>query len=134
VSQFSRHLHLNIPLVSANQDTVTESSMAIAMAREGGLGIIHRFMTIDQQVEKVTKVKRWGHIRIDDPYTLPITATLGELKRRRKELGVTSFLIIDNSGRLAGIVTARDTVFEDSPDTLVDKLMTSSSKLITADP
>jgi len=134
VSQFSRHLHLNIPLVSANQDTVTESSMAIAMAREGGLGIIHRFMTIDQQVEKVTKVKRWGHIRIDDPYTLPITATLGELKRRRKELGVTSFLIIDNSGRLAGIVTARDTVFEDSPDTLVEKLMTSSSKLITADP
>ncbi|MBI4092348.1 MAG: IMP dehydrogenase [Candidatus Kerfeldbacteria bacterium] len=133
-TKLSRHIELNTPIVSANQDTVTESAMAIAMAREGGFGIIHRFMTIDQEAEEVRKVKRWSHVVIDDPYTLPQSSTLGELLRSREQFGVTSFLIVDERGKLTGIVTARDTVFEDNPATPIAKIMTPKSKLVTAGP
>lgn len=131
-SHFSRHIKLNIPVVSANQDTVTESRMAIAMARAGGLGIIHRFMTIEQQVEMVTKVKRWGHVVISDPYTLPLGATLGTLLEQRHHYDVTSFLIVDQAGLLAGIITARDLAFETDMAKKVDDIMTPKVKLITA--
>lgn len=133
-TMLSRHLRLNIPMVSANQDTVTESTMAIAMAREGGFGIIHRFMTIEQEVEEVRRVKRWSHVVIDDPYTLPKSSTLGDLLRSREQFGVTSFLIVDENGKLTGIVTARDTVFENNPDTPIERIMTPAAKLVTASP
>ncbi len=133
-SRFSRNLALNVPVVSANQDTVTESAMAIEMAREGGLGIIHRFMTIEQQVDEVTKVKRWSHVVVGDPYTLPERSTLRDLFRNRERYGITSFLIIDGQGKLTGIVTARDTVFEDDPATPVGRVMTPKEKLVTAGP
>lgn len=133
-SRFSTNITLNIPIVSANQDTVTEATMAIAMAREGGLGIIHRFMTIGQQVEEITRVKRWSHAMIADPYTLPTTATLGELFQRRERTGSTSFLIVDDNGLLQGIITARDTVFETDAELPVTKLMTPRERLITGQP
>lgn len=131
---FSRHISLHTPIVSANQDTVTESTMAITMAREGGLGIIHRFLTIEQQVAEVTRVKRWSHVVIGDPYTLPTTATLAELQRRRNDTGSTSFLIVEPDGKLAGICTARDTMFETDPEKPVAELMTPRARLVTAPP
>lgn len=133
-TSFSRNLRLKVPIVSANMDTVTESAMAIAMAREGGLGIIHRFMTIEQQVDEVTRVKRWSHVVIADPYTLPASATLKELARERDRYDTTSFLVIDTAGKLAGIVTARDTIFEQDPSKTVGEVMTPLARVVTADP
>ncbi|MBI4426245.1 MAG: IMP dehydrogenase [Candidatus Kerfeldbacteria bacterium] len=134
VTSLSRHLRLNIPIVSANQDTVTESMMAIAMAREGGFGIIHRFMSIEQQVAEVTKVKRWSHVVVGDPYTLTTASTLRDFHRRREHYGITSFLVVDRAERLVGIVTARDVLFEDDLDTPVEKVMTPKSRIVTAAP
>ncbi len=79
-TRLSRHLELGMPIVSANMDAVTESRMAIAMARLGGIGFIHRFLTIEQEVEEVRKVKRAENVVIDDPYTLFSSATVGEAK------------------------------------------------------
>lgn len=133
-ANFSRHIRLNIPIVSANQDTVTESTMAIAMARAGGLGIIHRFMTIEQQAEKVTRVKRWGHVVIEDPYTVLTGTTLEQLYQKRDQYNVTSFLVVDTAGMLVGIITARDLAFEQDAQKKVDQVMTGRSKLVTAPP
>lgn len=131
-SNFSRHVKLSIPIVSANMDTVTESTMAIAVAREGGLGIIHRFMTVEQQVAEVMRVKRWEHVIINDPYTLPPLATLGDMIGAQEKFGVTSFLVVDEDTTLVGIITARDIVFEKNESTRVNQLMTPRERLITA--
>lgn len=111
-SKFTRNIPINVPIVSAAMDTVTESRMAIAMAREGGIGVLHKNMTIEQQALKVRKVKRAESGMIIDPVTLPISATVKDAKASMKEHSIGGIPIVDEEGRLLGIVTNRDLRFE----------------------
>ncbi len=111
-TRLSRNIRLNMPIISANMDTVTEANMAIAIAREGGIGIIHRFMSVEQQVHEVEKVKRSESIVIEQPYTISPNNTVIDAKNMMKELGVSGLLVVDNEGRLSGIVTRKDVQFE----------------------
>ncbi|MEM0481685.1 MAG: IMP dehydrogenase [Nitrososphaerota archaeon] len=131
LTRLTRKLTINIPIVSAAMDTVTESKMAIAMAREGGLGVIHRFMPIRQQVAEVLKVKRAEGIIIDDPYTILRGSTVGEARREMEARGVSGLIVVDGERRVHGIVTARDIMFE-RDETRVEEVMTPRSKLVTA--
>ncbi len=133
-SQLSRHIRLAVPIVSANMDTVTEAPMAIAVAKAGGIGIIHRFLTIPQQVREVAKVKRWSHAVIAEPLTLPLTATLRDVLEMRELHDVTSILIVDADRTLQGIVTSRDVALQTNLSTPVTTLMTPKAKLVTARP
>ncbi|MHA2172416.1 MAG: IMP dehydrogenase, partial [Candidatus Kariarchaeaceae archaeon] len=92
----SRNIPLSIPIVSSNMDTVTEKTMAIAMAREGGIGIIHRFMSIDDQIQQVNSVKRSESILIEKPYTLTKNATLADVWKMQREKSVSSILVVDH--------------------------------------
>lgn len=130
---FSRRIRLNIPVVSSPMDTVTEHSMAIALARLGGLGVIHRFTSIDKQVEEVKKVKRAENIVISDPYKITKEATVKEVKKIFEEKGVSGLLVVDNGNRLIGIVTTRDILFQPD-DRPVKEVMTPKERLIVASP
>src|SRR5690606_24010024 len=99
-SQFSKNISINVPIVSAAMDTVTESQMAIAMAREGGIGVLHKNMTIEQQALKVRKVKRAESGMIIDPVTLPLTAKVLDAKNNMREHSIGGIPIIDNEGKL----------------------------------
>ena len=111
-SKFSKNITLNVPVVSAAMDTVTESAMAIAMAQEGGIGVLHKNMTIEQQAAKVRKVKRAESGMIIDPVTLPLSATVFDAKTAMKEFGIGGIPIVDDNKTLKGIVTNRDLRFE----------------------
>jgi IMP dehydrogenase len=113
-------------------DTVTEHAMAIVVARAGGVGIIHRFMTIEQQVEEVLKVKRSESIVIDQPYSLSANQKLKDAKRLMSAYGVTGLLVVDQVGKLEGIVTSRDILFERDQEKRVGELMTGINDMITA--
>lgn len=130
-TQFTRNLRINVPIVSAAMDTVTESRMAIAMAQEGGIGVLHKNMTIEEQAAKVRKVKRAESGMILDPVTLPLTATVLDAKASMKEHGIGGIPIVDNAGKLSGIVTNRDLRFEKRNDRMITEVMTSEN-LITA--
>ena len=130
-AQFTRNLRINVPIVSAAMDTVTESRMAIAMAQEGGIGVLHKNMTIEEQAAKVRKVKRAESGMILDPVTLPLTATVLDAKASMKEHGIGGIPIVDNEGKLAGIVTNRDLRFEKRNDRMIPEVMTSEN-LVTA--
>ncbi|MFH1193480.1 MAG: IMP dehydrogenase [bacterium] len=127
-----RGIRLKMPIISANMDTVTEHKMAIAMARMGGIGVIHRFMSVAEQAEQIKKVKRSESYRVDAPYTLEPGKTLGEARDAMKRYGVTGLLIVDHLGRLQGILTRRDVAFEDDDSRLVSDLMTPKERLIVA--
>ena len=131
-TNLSKNIKLNIPIVSANMDTVTESAMAISMAHNGGIGIIHRFMPIERQVEEVQKVKRAESVIIEHPYTTGPNATMADAKRMMQEKGVNGLLVVDAKGRLLGILTARDLLFENNESRRVSELMTPMEKLHTA--
>jgi len=122
-TQLTRKISLNIPLVGANMDSVTESKMGIALAREGGIGIIHRFLPIEQEVIEVNKVKRSEGILIESPYTLSINSNVMEAKKIMGQHGVKGLLIVDEGKKLSGILTSRDILFEDD-DTFVKDVMT----------
>ena len=122
-TRLSRNIILNIPLISANMDSVTESSMAIAIAREGGIGVIHRFMTIGDQVDEVLKVKRSESVMIEQPYTIKPNMTVEDAKNLMLEYGVSGLLVEENGKRLAGIVTRRDITFETNLQSKVSDLM-----------
>ncbi len=124
-SKFSRNITLNVPIVSAAMDTVTESSMAIAMAQEGGIGVLHKNMTIEQQAAKVRKVKRAESGMIIDPVTLPLTATVADAKNAMKEFGIGGIPIVDEDRKLKGIVTNRDLRFEKNNARAIVEVMTS---------
>jgi len=113
-------------------DTVTESAMAISMAHNGGIGIVHRFMPVDRQVEEVLKVKRAESVMIEHPYTTSPAATMAEAKGLMREKGVNGLLVVDASGKLLGILTARDLLFEDDQLRRVSELMTPMKALHTA--
>lgn len=130
-SQFSRNITLNVPIVSAAMDTVTESAMAIAMAREGGIGVLHKNMTIEQQAAEVRKVKRAESGMIIDPVTLPLTATVSDAKSAMKEYGIGGIPVVDAEGILKGIVTNRDLRFEKQLSRPIVEVMTKDN-LITA--
>lgn len=130
-TQFTRNLRLNIPIVSAAMDTVTESKLAIAMARLGGIGIIHKNMTIAQQAEKVRLVKRSESGMIIDPVTLQPTATIGDAEALMRKYKIGGIPIVDENDTLVGILTNRDLRFEKNPGRPVTDLMTTEN-LITA--
>lgn len=131
-SNLTKGIRLKIPILSANMDTVTEHKMAIAMARMGGIGVIHRFMSIGEEARQVTRVKRSESFRIDSPYTLTQDKTLKEARSAMAQYGVTGLLIVDESGVLEGVLTRRDVVYEDDDSRLVKELMTPKEKLIVA--
>ena len=130
-TRFTRNLRLNVPVISAAMDTVTESKMAIAMAREGGIGVLHKNMTIEQQAIKVRKVKRAESGMILDPVTLPLTAKVEDAKASMRENSIGGIPIINKDGKLAGIVTNRDLRFESNDSRPITEVMTSDN-LVTA--
>ena len=129
-SMFSRNIPLNIPIISAAMDTVTESRMAISIAQEGGIGVIHKNMSIKKQAEKIRRVKRAESGMIIDPVTLPLTSTVEDAKKSMKENRIGGIPIIDSEGYLNGIVTNRDLRFEKRYDRKITEVMTQK-KLIT---
>ncbi len=131
-TQLCRGIGLAIPIVSASMDTVTEATMAIAMAREGGIGIIHRFLPVEEHIAEVRRVKRAESVVIDAPYTLGPDATVGHAAAFMDEHGSAGILVIDPERRLLGIVTARDVLFEDGADRPITSVMTPRERLITA--
>ncbi len=133
-TNFSTHIKLAIPFISSNVDTVTESQMAIVMAKLGGIGIIHRFMTIERQVAEVDKVKRSEGFIMGKPFTLTADHTLRQARELMKQHKVSSFIVIDEKNKVLGLVSERDMWFHRDWDTKITQLMTSASKLITAGP
>lgn len=130
-TQLTKNIRLNIPMLSAAMDTVTEANLAIALAREGGLGILHKNMSIEKQVEQVRKVKRSESGLILDPITLKLNATIGDALKLMKENKIGGIPIVDNKNKLVGILTNRDLRFENDVKRKVSDVMTSE-KLITA--
>lgn len=130
-TKFTRNITINTPIVSAAMDTVTESAMAIAIAREGGIGVLHKNMTIEAQANEVRKVKRAESGMIIDPVTLPKEAKVSDAKRSMKEHRIGGIPIVDDQGLLIGIVTNRDLRFEKNNERPISEVMTSKN-LVTA--
>lgn len=129
---FSRHIRLQNPIVSSNMDTVTESEMAITIARAGGIGVIHRFMSAERQAAEVRRVKRAEAHVIRDPLTLRQDATVGMARRAMESHGVGGVIIVDADDVAHGIVTRRDILFVDDDHAPIDSVMTGRDRLITA--
>ena len=130
-TKLSRNISINIPFVSANMDTVTESSMAVAMARAGGIGIVHRFLTIKEQANEVLKVKRSGSVIIENPYSINLEKSIQDAQEYAEDKGVSGLLVIDSASKLVGIVTERDLLFANTRGTIND-IMTKD--VVTAKP
>ncbi|PMB24084.1 IMP dehydrogenase [Fischerella thermalis CCMEE 5319] len=130
-TKFTRNIHLKVPIASAAMDTVTESTMAIAIAQEGGIGVLHKNMTIEQQAIEVRKVKRAESGMIIDPVTLRPTATVREAKRLMSEYKIGGIPIVDENKKLIGILTNRDLRFENDENKSVGEVMTKE-RLVTA--
>ena len=132
-TKLSKNITLNIPLISANMDTVTESTMAVTMARQGGIGIIHRFLTIQEQANQVLKVKRSGSVMIENLYQISQDETISTALDIMTEKEVSGLLVVDSESKLVGILTERDVLFESLDSTkLVRELMTKD--VITSKP
>ncbi|HJN65416.1 MAG TPA: IMP dehydrogenase, partial [Pirellulales bacterium] len=130
-SSLTRHIELNIPLLSSPMDTVTESSMAIALAQEGGLGVIHKNMSIEQQTEEVDMVKRSANGIIVDPVTLPSDARVEDARELMDQQNISGVPITTPEGRLTGILTRRDLRFLERSDLKIQEVMTHEN-LVTA--
>lgn len=130
-SKFTRNISINVPIISAAMDTVTESKMAIAIAQEGGIGVLHKNMTIEQQAAKVRKVKRAESGMIIDPVTLPLNAVVLDANNAMREHSIGGIPVVDEKGILKGIVTNRDLRFEHQNDRPIVEVMTSEN-LVTA--
>src|ERR1700712_1005281 len=144
-TRLTRGIELNIPLISAPMDTVTESALAIALAQEGGIGIIHKNMPIEGQAREVEKVKRSENGIIVDPITLPPSATVGEARKIMREYNVSGIPIVDGeasghtkrtkdsakAGKLLGILTRRDLKFQEDDSRRIGEVMTKEN-LVTA--
>lgn len=131
-TNITSNIVLNIPLISAAMDTVTESRTAIAMARAGGLGVIHKNLTIEKQAQEVNKVKKYEAGMITDPITVKPTHTVGEVHKLMSEYKIGGFPVVDDKGKLVGIVTNRDLRFEENMSLLVDKVMTKENLIKVA--
>jgi IMP dehydrogenase len=131
-TRFTRNIHLNIPLVSANMATVTEHKMAIALAREGGLGVIHQFDTIEQQVEEINKVKKSTSYIIENPLSISHEVTIREAAELMEKESVTSLLVKEGE-ELVGIFTRRDYLFEEDVNRKIKEVMTPKEKLVVGE-
>jgi IMP dehydrogenase len=130
-TKLSRNISINIPFVSANMDTVTESSMAMAMARAGGIGIIHRFLSIQEQTNEVLKVKRSGSVIIENPYSISSDKSVLDALDYAEDKEISGLLVVDSSSKLVGIITERDLLFAD-PNNHIQDVMTKD--VVTAKP
>jgi len=130
-TKLSRNISINVPFVSANMDTVTESAMATTMARAGGIGIIHRFLTIKEQANEVLKVKRSGSVMIENPYSINSEKSIQDAQEYAEEKEISGLLVIDSNSKLVGIVTERDLLFANSNGIIRD-IMTKD--VVTAKP
>ncbi len=130
-SQLTKNIALNIPLLSSAMDTVTEARLAIAIAQEGGIGIVHKNMTIEQQAREVRAVKKYESGIIRDPVSIHPEASLKELYSLTQEHGISGVPVV-SQGKLAGIITSRDLRFESRTDVLVNDVMTPRERLVTA--
>lgn len=133
-TRFSRNINLNIPVVSAAMDTVTEVDMAIAIARQGGIGVIHKNMSIEAQAAQVRKVKRAESGMIYDPVTISGNETVGDALRLMKENHIGGIPVVDADGRLEGIVTNRDLRFQKDMSLPIKEVMTSENLVTTDNP
>lgn len=129
-TQLTRSIALNIPLISSAMDTVTEARLAIAMAQEGGLGVLHKSMSVENQAREVRFVKKFESGVVKDPITIPVTATIRDLAAKMREYDISGMPVINSSG-LVGIVTSRDVRFEGNLDATVESIMTPKDKLVT---
>lgn len=125
---------LNVPVLSSAMDTVTEAELAIALAREGGLGVIHRNIPIDLQAEQVARVKRSENTVIQHPHSVTPETKLGAVQRLMYEKGVSGFPVVDAAGKLVGMVTSRDMWYIEDENTPVSAIMTPGPKLVTGTP
>ena len=130
-TRLTRTIELNIPMVSAAMDTVTEAALAIALAQEGGIGFIHKNMTIEEQAAHVRQVKKYESGVVSDPVTVSPHTTIGEVRALAREHGFHGFPVVEESGELVGIVTGRDTRAERDDSRLISSIMTQKDKLVT---
>ncbi|WBU55604.1 IMP dehydrogenase [Paracoccus sediminicola] len=133
-TRVTRQIRMNIPLLSSAMDTVTESRMAIAMAQSGGMGIVHRNLTVDQQADEIRRVKRFESGIVYKPITLRPDQTLADAKALQERYNVTGFPVIDDTGRVLGIVTNRDMRFASEDNTPVKAMMTAENLAILREP
>src|SRR5882724_9505396 len=131
-SRLTRNLTLGVPIVSANMDTVTDARLAVALAHEGGIGIIHRFMTIEEEAAEVARVKRPEQVVVREVHTTNPGRTIREASLQMAQSEVSSLLVVDREGTLLGIVTTRDLLFEENPERLISEVMTGLDTLVTA--
>jgi len=131
-TRLTNQIALQIPIVSANMDVVTESEMAIAIAREGGIGVIHRFLSIEEQARQIERVKKAESFIVERPITLTVAHTVGDLKKLVDETRTGGILILDDAEKLVGIVTTRDLLLENDNAKLVSAVM--QKKVIAAAP
>ena len=129
-TRLTREIELNIPLVSAAMDTVTESALAIAIAQEGGIGIVHKSMTVEEQAAQVRKVKKYESGVVKDPITIQQDATIAELLELTRKNGISGVPVLKDED-LVGIVTRRDVRFERNLDRPVSSIMTTRENLVT---
>jgi IMP dehydrogenase len=128
---FSRRIGLAIPIISANMDTVTESPMALAMARAGAIGVIHRFMTVERQAAEVARVKRAEGFMVERPHSLPLDATVQEARARLTEHNIGGLVVLGQDDELLGLVSTRDLMFERDPQRPIAEVMTPRDQLVT---
>ncbi|MEW6982337.1 IMP dehydrogenase [Colwelliaceae bacterium 6471] len=130
-TRLTRKINLNVPMVSASMDTVTEARLAITLAQEGGLGFIHKNMTIAEQAKNVSQVKKYESGIVSDPVTVMPTATIKDVMLLADELGFSGFPVVDSENNLVGIITGRDLRFETDLSKSVSVLMTKKERLVT---
>lgn len=130
-TKFSRHISLRIPIVSAAMDTVTECAMAIALAREGGIGVIHKNMSIDKQAEEVERVKRFESGMIQNPIVLYANSTVKDAISLMEKHNISGLPVVEKGMKLLGLITKRDILFEEDSKKKVSKLMTPFDRLVT---
>lgn len=133
-TRLTKTIHLNIPIISANMDTVTEEAMAIAMAENGGIGIIHRFMTVEQQVKQVRNVKRSQGFIVENPYEIQEEASISDARALMKKEKVGGLVVKDDQGNFIGLLTSRDLLLAPVEYNRVKEVMTDVKKLVIASP
>ena len=131
-TSFSKDIKINIPLVSAAMDTVTEAKLAIAVAQSGGIGVLHKNNSIDQQITEVIKVKKFESGMVVDPITIDVNANLKKLFDLKRKYNISGFPVVNKDKKVVGIITNRDVRFAKNMDQPIKELMTQSN-LITAD-
>ena len=130
-TRLTKSITLNIPMVSASMDTVTEARLAIALAQEGGLGFIHKNMTIEEQAANVRKVKKYESGVVSDPVTVTPDMSIREVQALAQQCGFSGFPVVDASNNLVGMLTSRDMSFEANNNEIVSSLMTPRERLVT---